>query len=222
MAFQLRSMSARRYRIEGDVPGLHHPSFSKRLTDRKFQPLSAHEERTFGWVTADNCLDTRFSPDTLERGPCAVFALRIDKRRVSSRLLRAMVDLEVRGRAKDAGLEGLAGGPARRPRREEKAEVRCAIAAELLAKTSPSIEVHPVLWYPKRKLAVFLSLSRPANETFRTLFADTFDVSLSSLTPFHRAVEMLQDRGAAEALAPVRRTEFSRSTSVVGTEEVMS
>ena len=225
MAFHLRSLSARRYRVEGDVPRVHDPAFAKRLADRKFRPLAAHEERAFGWVTADNCLDTRFAPDSLERGPCAVFALRIDRRRVSNRLLRAMVDLEVRGRAKDteieAGVTGL-GPNARGPRRDERAEVRRSIAADLLSKTSPSIEVHPVLWYPRRKSLLFLSLSRPANEIFRGLFTDTFDAPLSALTPFHRAVELLADRGAAEALAPVRRTEFSRAAFAVGTEEVVS
>jgi hypothetical protein len=218
----LRSLSARRYRVEGDLPSVHDPGFAKRLTDRRFRPLTAHEERTFGWTTADNCLDTRFAPDTLERGPCAVFAMRVDKRRVSGRLLKASVDLEMRGRAKDAGLDRAAPGERKRSRQAERAEVRRTIAADLLSKASPSVEVHTVVWYPRRRLLLFLSLSRPANETFRTLFADTFDVSLSALTPYHRAVELLQGRGASEALAPVRRTEFSPAAFALGTEEVLS
>jgi hypothetical protein len=221
MTFHLRSLSARRYRVEGDLPSVHDPAFAKRLTDRRFRPLSAHEERAFGWTTADNLLDTRFAADSLERGSCAVFALRVDRRRVSGRLLRAMVDLEMRGRAKEAGIERAAPGAARRPKPAERAEVRRAIAADLLAKASPAIEVHPVLWYPRRRLALFLSLSRTANETFRTLFCDTFDVTLSALTPFHRALELLEGRGAAEALAPVKRTEFSPAAYAVGTEEVV-
>src|SRR5947207_10197105 len=102
MSLSLRSLSARRYRIEGDLSSIEDDAFARRLLDRAFQPLTAHEERAFGWVTADNCLDARFAPGSVARGPCAVFALRVDRRRVNGRLLRAMIDLEVRGRRKDA------------------------------------------------------------------------------------------------------------------------
>jgi hypothetical protein len=101
--------------------------------------------------------------------------------------------------------------PRRRVGREERAEIRRALSDELLRNTSPTMEVHPVVLYPREKLVLFLSLSRPANEAFRALFADTFDVGLSALTPFHRAVELLEGKGAAEALSGVSRTEFGRA-----------
>ena len=132
-------------------------------------------------------------------GPCAAFALRTDRRRVNPRVLRAMVDLELRGRAKDADAEAegsggggeKAGGSPRKKRigrvgREERAELRHALAQELLKNTNPTMEVRPVLLFSKERLVLFLSLSRAANEAFRALFCDTFDVSLSALTPFHR------------------------------------
>jgi hypothetical protein len=198
MSFHLRSLSARRYRIEGDLPRHTEAAFLRRLSHRAFRPLAEKEDRTHGWVTVDNCLDAKLDPPAVERGPCAAFALRIDRRRVDSRMLRALLDLEVRGRRKDGG----------RLRREEKQEMRRALTEELLSKAQPSLEIHPVLVFPRERLVLFLSLSKTANETFRSLFCETFDVTLSALTPFHRAVEMLAPRGAAEALAPLRRTEF--------------
>ncbi len=216
MSFTLRSLSARRYRIEGDLPSIHDPKFTERLTDRRFQPLSANEERTFGWVTADNCLDSRFADGSTSRGPCSVFALRIDKRRVNSRLLRAMIDLEMRGRKKDAeaAAEGTGIAPeGSRPKaggrmsRDEKAELRRALSEELLRNTNPTMEVHPVLLYPKERILLFGSLGKPANETFRTLFCETFDVTLTALTPYQRALELLGERGS-ESLAALRHAEF--------------
>ncbi len=141
MSFSLRSLSARRYRIEGALPSVESADFARRLTERRFEPLSPHEERTFGWVTADNCLDARFEIGSTVRGPCAVLALRVDKRRVNSRLLRAMMDLEFRGRKKDAerAAEGQGAGPggdraAKRPggriSRDERAEIRKALTEE--------------------------------------------------------------------------------------------
>jgi recombination associated protein RdgC len=208
MAFHLRSLTARRYRAEADLPPVNGEGFRKRLAERAFRPLSAHEERSVGWVTADNCLDADFARAALVRGSCAAFALRIDRRRVPTRLLRARVDLEMRARraaARDAG-----GEAQKSARREERNEVRRVAAEALLAETSPTTEVHPVLWWPRERSVWFLSLSKRANEAFRELFAQTFDASVSSLTPYHRAVELLQGRGASEALAEVRRTEFGR------------
>ncbi|MBL9088040.1 MAG: hypothetical protein JNM10_12955 [Planctomycetia bacterium] len=223
MSFSLRSLSARRYRIEGALPSVESADFARRLTERRFEPLSPHEERTFGWVTADNCLDARFETGSTVRGPCAVFALRVDKRRVNSRLLRAMMDLEFRGRKKDAeraadgqgaagpGADRGAKRPGGRISRDERAEIRKALTEELLRNTNPTMEVHPVLVYPRDGIVLFGALGKPANELFRAAFADTFDVSLSALTPFHRALELLEGKGGSEALAAVRRTDFSRT-----------
>ena len=226
MSFQLRSFSARRFRIEGDLPSVNDASFSKRLLDRRFQPLSPSEERSFGWVTADNCLDSRFSEDSVARGPAAVFSLRIDKRRVNSRLLRAMMDLELRGRRKDVerSNEGAVGAgapegmrkpsmlkPSMRKSREEKSELRRALTEELMRNTTPTMDVYTVIVYPRERMVLFGSLSKASNEVFRTLFADTFDVSLSALTPFHRGLELLESKGGSATLAALRRTEFGRN-----------
>src|SRR5262245_37921447 len=214
MAFALRSLTARRYRIEGDVPPVHSDAFRERLADRAFRPPADVEEKAAGWVTADNCLDADFETAALVRGPCAAFALRIDRRRVPSRILRARVDLEWRARRKAE--RDAEGGPAggkrkgRRGGREERAELRRQVTEDLLRQTPPSTEVHPVLLLPRERAVLFLSLSKRANDAFRELFTATFDVSLSALTPYHRALEMLEGRGASEALADVRRTEFAR------------
>jgi hypothetical protein len=204
MTFHLRSLSARRYRVEGDLPAIHDPEFARRLSERRFRPLAPLEERGVGWVTADNCLDAEMTAEAVERGPCAVFAMRIDRRRVSARILRARLDLEMRGRAKAAAETG----ERKRLGRDERQEIRRGIAQELLTATPPTIEAHPVLYYPRDRVVLFQCLSRPANDAFRALFLDTFDVGLSLLTPYHRSLELLVGRGGAEALAPLRRADF--------------
>lgn len=213
MTFQLRSFTARRFRIEGDLASINDPSFAKRLLDRKFAPLSPNEERSFGWVTADNCLDSRFAEGSVARGPAAVFSLRIDKRRVNSRLLRAMMDLELRGKRKDseASSEGAEGRkkPSARASREAKTELRRQLTEELMRNTTPTMDVYHVIVYPRERTVLFGSLSKAAIEVFRTLFTETFDVSLSALTPFHRALELLEAKGGSSALSALRREEFS-------------
>jgi hypothetical protein len=135
-----------------------------------------------------------------------------------------MMDLELRGRRKDAeaNAEGVAGSrsdggrpdgeqrPSARRSREEKSELRRQLTEELMRNTSPTMDVHNVIVYPRERMVLFGSLSKASNELFRTLFSETFDVTLSALTPYHRALEILEGKGGSATLSSLRRTEFGR------------
>jgi len=197
----LRTCSLRRYRIEGALPAPASDDMNKRLTDRRFLPLSAREERTYGWVTADNLLLTRFDADTLLRGEQVVLGLRIDRRRVNPRLLRAQLDLETRARA----LAGEDGAGPKRMTRDERQELRQHLAQELLKQTSPSVDAYTVILDAARKQVSLLTLSRRAHEALSALFLDTFEASLTPLTPWRRAQELLE---SPKRLDLLDRTEF--------------
>ena len=206
----LRTQSFCRYRIHGDVPSPFGEEFHRRLHERRFLPLHAEEERSYGWVSADNLLVTDFNIDEVVRGDYAAFGLRVDQRRANARLLRAQFDLEVKARlraARDAG------GPARLGR-EERKELREDLQRTLLRETSPSVDAFTVLMHPRRKLVTVLSLAKRANELVRLHFLDTFEATLVPLTPWQRSIELLEDdakRGVGDlrrALDDLRRTDF--------------
>jgi DNA recombination-dependent growth factor C len=199
----LRTFSARRFRIDGRLPSPASDEFHQRLRDRRFLPLTAREERAFGWVTADNLLLTDFDVDTVVRGEHAAFALRIDKRRANPRVLRAQLDLEVRGRRRAAEDQG----QAFRLSREERQELRADLQRALLTQTSPSIQVHTVLLHAKRRTLWALTLSRAAHDVLVALFRDTFAADLRPLTPWRRGGEILAGSPLAarlDALEPAR------------------
>lgn len=207
----LRTCSLRRYRIQGSLPAPASDEMAKRLTDRRFLPLAAREERSHGWVTADNLLVTRFDADTLLRGEQVVLGLRMDRRRVNARLLRAQLDLEVRARAQ-ASEEA---GGLRRVSRDERAELRQHLAEELMKQTSPSVDAFTVVMDTRRREVRLLTLSRRAHEALCALFSDTFDASLLPLTPFQRGVELLEELGdRPEALNALERTVFWEAACV--------
>jgi hypothetical protein len=99
------------------------------------------------------------------------------------------VDLEVRARIK-ASRD--AGSPAR-VTREERAALRKDLHDELLRQAAPSIEAHAVVVDPDARTACVFTLSKAANEAFRALFRDTFDVDAVPLPP--RAALRLARRG---------------------------
>ena len=201
---RLRTQSFRRYRIHGRLPGVESPDFVKGLADRKFEDLTPHEERSYGWVSADNLLVTSFATESLVRGRYAVFALREDRRRVNARLLRAHLDLEL-GALRKAASDGA--GQARISR-EERRRLREEITQRLLEETSPSVDAWTVLVDPRDRVAYVLSLSKRPNELVRAHFLDTFGVELLPLTPWRRSLELLDDEDARTRLEELTRTEF--------------
>jgi len=203
----LRTFSGRRYRISGRLPSPHADEFHQALTDRRFLPLTANEEQTLGWVTADNLLLTQFDVDTVVRGDHAVFSLRIDKRRVNARILRAMLDLEIRGRLKAAQ----DAGKAWRPSRDERQQMRTELRESLMRETNPSVQVCTVILHTKRRVLYALSLGKGVNDLLVRHFADTFGVQLVPLTPWHRGGEILAGSDAAVPLSGLERSTFAGS-----------
>src|SRR5688572_13072147 len=115
-----RSFSLKRYAFDAELPAAESSEMVRRLGRRRFRPLTAHEERTYGWVSPENLLITDPEEAAASLGRRVLLAFRIDRRRVSARLLRARVDLEVRARAKAAR----DGAGSARLTREERAALR--------------------------------------------------------------------------------------------------
>lgn len=201
----LRTFSGCRYRVAGRLPSPHADEFHQPLTDRRFLPLTANEERTHGWVSADNLLLTQFDVDTVVRGDHAVFALRIDKRRVNARILRAQLDLEIRGRLKAAQ----DAGKTWRPSRDERQQMRTELREALLRETNPTVQICTVVLHTKRRVLYALSLGKTVNELLVRHFADTFGVQLVPLTPWNRGGEILAGTDAAASLSGLERSTFA-------------
>lgn len=207
----LRTQSFCRYRVQGELPSPWGEDFHRLLNERRFLPLMSDQERTYGWVTADNLLVTDFHAGTVMRGEWAAFGLRVDTKRVNARLLRAQIDLEVQARLKamaDAGDKPRIG-------RDERRELREDLRKELLRQTSPAVDLITVLLHPKHRVLHVQTLSQRSNDLVRVHFADTFEADLLPLNPWSRSLEILDAEARAgndlrAGLQDLRRTDFGR------------
>jgi hypothetical protein len=148
-----------------------------------------------------------------------VFALRIDRRRVNPVLLRAQLDLELRGRrkaAEDAGRRW-------KLSRDERVQIRADLRDALLRDTNPAVQVCTVVLHTKRRVLYALNLGRAVNEILLRHFSDTFGAGLVPLTPWNRGREIVAAAEAAGAmqhavpLAGLERSSFTGPPGRAGT-----
>ncbi len=188
-------LSVRRYRVIGELPESHTDLFIDALNTNQFrEPQSpTHKGEASGWCQVHNLLDVDFSDVNLWLyNQYALFALRVDKKVVPAKLLRA--HLEKRMQAWCTANS--------RPRvpAAVKEELREALEQEMLQKTLPRVTTFEVCWNMNDGWAVFTNDSELANERFQKLFLRTFGLRAVPWSPLD---ELAAEEGLPEALVSV-------------------
>ncbi len=168
------TMTVRRYRVEGQVPH----DVGEALDAWAFRPSADPARRTDieGWVSVHNLLDTGFGDrDTWLYDHYAVFALRIDRKVLPARLVRALLEKRESTWRAEHG----------RPRvpREVRDGMKEQIEDDLLARSLPRVQVHEVCWDLTAGCLLFHHQGETVNERFRALFHRTFGLRLRAETP---------------------------------------
>lgn len=156
----------------------------------------AEEGSVVGWIAGEHLFDGEFNIDKVMRGPYAVFALRVDTRKVNGALLNAHTAVEVAAVMEAEGLERLGGAR----RREIKQEIK----RRLLKETPPSQKAYGVFWNVRARKVYVQTTSKTVHEHFRGFFERCFDVSLEPQVPGVTAATYAKANGVMEALKDAR------------------
>jgi len=182
------SLTVRRYRVVGAVPDDFRERYAEALRAYAFRPSAdpARRADTEGWVSVHNLLDADFgSTDAWLYDHYAVFALRVDRKVLPARLVRALLEKRVAAWCAEQG----------RPKCPGKAreELREAIEIDLLSRSLPRVAVHEVCWDLAGGWLLFHHLGTAANERFRTLFHRTFGLPALACTPLDLVAQAAPD-----------------------------
>jgi recombination associated protein RdgC len=163
------ALTARRYRIAGDIPDDFRDGYSEALRTYAFRDKASPTagEELLGWVEIHNLLDTGF--EDLNRwlyNNYALFSLRLDKRVVPAKLFRAHLDKKVEAWCQE---HGRARCPA-----AVRGELKELLEFEMLQRTLPRVSVYEVCWNITEGWLLFHNLSDRANERFVKIFYETF------------------------------------------------
>lgn len=194
------ALSVRRYRIVGEVPEGFRDLWIDALNQGQFrEPQSpVHKGETMGWVSAHNLLDTDFGDiNTWLYDRYALFALRVDKKAVPAKLLKAYLQKRIEAWCKANNRPKV---PA-----AVREELKEALEQELLQRCLPRVQTWEVLWNVNDGWAVFTNDSELPNERFQKHFLRTFGLRAVPWSPLD---ELTGTPGLAESLASAGTTDL--------------
>ncbi|MCB9671979.1 MAG: hypothetical protein H6734_21055 [Alphaproteobacteria bacterium] len=131
------AMSVSRFRVVGEVREGWREDYRDRLNELAFKepPHDVGKEEVEGWVQVHNLLDTDFTDfNRWLYNEYALFALRVDKKRLPAKLFKATLEKKVEAWKKERDLERI---PA-----TVKTDLKEALEAEWLQRDASQRRVH--------------------------------------------------------------------------------
>lgn len=192
MSILSASLGLTRYRIIEDVPRDLLQEIPEKLKQFSFMDIDATaDERSFGWTSIDDMLDTQWLQAPPEKGEFFAFSLRLDTRRVPPAVLKKHYTIAVNAemaRNKEQGKEFVS--------RDRKRELKEQTMLKLRARTWPIPAVFDVVWNPGQNRIYLSTTNSKVQALFEDHFSLTFDLKLEPLTPFFLAMDTLGEDAA--------------------------
>ncbi len=197
MGLSSGTLTFSRFSVKGDLP----PRFPEFVNDRIrrfcFAGLDrSTEERTLGWTSLDDVLDTDFSHANYALGDLLVFSLRIDRKTVPPSLLRIRTLALQNARLAETGRKRLS--------REEKEAIREQVRIEILRASLPVPSFFDVCWSPTDRILYFASLNPKVMQDFQDLFHECFSLTLCPFLPWDPERLERDTAGRLASLAAMR------------------
>jgi hypothetical protein len=189
MGFAGASCSFTRYALSERPPAdlwPRIPALLRRFAFRDIDDLP--EERSFGWTSFDDMLDTEWNAAPPEKGAYLAFVLRLETRRIPPSVLKkhfALALREEKTRAKERGKSYIG--------RERKKELREMVQQRLMKRFLPVPALFDVLWNTADNTVWFASTRGKVLDMFEDLFTQTFELALDRLTPYGLAASQLDE-----------------------------
>lgn len=187
------SLTFKTFYVEGEPPNDFQETYLRKLQSKFFEPLSpvGDEDRTVGWVPAQDPIASEFRRDQVFYNQYIVFAMRIDKWSLPAPWVKAMTRQAVAERlpeleaeeAKKQSDEGKLRPKAKLSKRE-KDKIKLEVVTEIKHKVLPAMKVIDVVWNISECTVRFWSTSAAVCDEFAELFEATFGLTLHADSPF--------------------------------------
>jgi len=180
MGITSSSVSITRYRVEGKLDGAVMDTVTRGLQSNAISEIDENaSDKAVGWTSFKNPFKPDFDGSDFVYGNYMVFSLRIDKKTISSKILKKHYIIETAKRLADTGRDYLS--------RNEKTMIKDHVTNVLTLRIPSTPNVYDVIWNHEESCLWFFTNLKAANEELETLFARSFRLTLIRLFPYTSA-----------------------------------
>jgi len=178
------SAAITRYRVEGKLQAPILETVAGCLRKNVMPEIDGDvSDKTMGWTSFDTPFAPNFEGSSFVIGTYFVFALRIDKRIIPSKVLKKHYAMEAAKRLAESGRPYLS--------REEKNMILDHVRNVLTLRIPAIPYLYDLIWSYEEGSLWFFSTQKSANEDLETLFLRSFRLSLIRLFPYTSADLMM-------------------------------
>ncbi len=160
------------------------------------------EEKSIGWTSFDDMLDTKFEKTPIDKGEFVCFSLRVDTRRIPPAVLKKHTRLALMREEEIIKAQGK-----KFISKDRKAEIRITVKLDLLTRTLPIPAEFQTIWDIQNNIIYFASVQQKMVDLFAEEFTKTFDVSIEQVTPYTLAIELFGEE-VIDKLDSLNPTQF--------------
>ena len=202
MSLTAGSMTCRCYCLEDPPPKTFLANVERDMKRHAFRPVQVERSpRSWGWVNAQNVLDTDLTLEKIRFDDFLVFGLRVDRVTVNGRLLKAHVAAAIEKALRQRERKTLS--------RDERTAFVEKVRLDLMAKQMPLTGLYDAAWSLKTHHVYFSATGDALNQEFCDLFSDTFHTALTPLFPFLRAERKAKSEGLVDELLATMPVQLS-------------
>jgi hypothetical protein len=177
MGFFSSTAAISRYRIEGQPSGPLIEIVREGLRRNAIAEIDNQaDDRTMGWTRMDSPFEPSFEDGSFAIADFFVFALRIDKKSIPTKVIKKHLAAEMVRRLRESGRDFLS--------RNEKQMVKEHVLNLLNLRIPATPNVYDILWPYGENELWFFSTQKTANDALESLFAKSFHLTLIRLFPY--------------------------------------
>jgi hypothetical protein len=174
------SVSITRYKVDGRLAEPIINSVAAGLKNNTVIDIDNEAvESAIGWTSFDTPFKPNFEGSSFVVGPHFFFSMRVDKKNISSKVVKKLYTQEMAKKLAESGREYLS--------REEKKRIKDAVIHMLNMRIPATPNVYDLIWKYEDAELWFFSHQKAANEALETLFSKSFKLTLIRLFPYTAA-----------------------------------
>ncbi len=190
MGFLKGSASFVRFSVEGELPENPLDFIADRVVSFCFRDIDdTYDEYSIGWVSILNMFDSQFKFASYAAGDYITLTLRMDERKVSSAILKKVIQKEEERVRLEKELPKLS--------RPMRVEIKDRVRTELMRKAIPIPTVFELCWSLSDSTLIFFSTNKKAQALLEDYFKETFGLLIKQQIPYITAEHLLDEEQVA-------------------------